>query len=401
MTPASSPPSRITSIDALRGFAVMGILLVHNLEHFIYPVYPDAALQPGWLNALNDSVYILIFGLFAGKSYSIFALLFGFTFYVQFANEQAKGRDFGGRFLWRLLLLAGFGCLNASVFPGGDVLLLYAAVGTLLALVRHWGDRPVFILALICLLQPVEWYHFLRLLADPAYKIPARLCDPYYIEIIDAAKQGDFWNFIRKNLGAGQLASFFWALDFGRFFQTAGLMLTGLLIGRRGLFRSEAVQQGFWTRVLIVSAVAFGPLYQLKVKALDQQTQHEVMYSLGTMLDMWQKLAFTGVLAASFLLLYEQARFRQRVAPLERYGRMSLTNYLTQSFAGMLIYFPFFLNLAPSAGYALSLLIGILMFAAQLYVCQWWLGRYRQGPLEGLWHRLTWLSWGKARPAAG
>ena len=97
-----SKPPRVEVVDALRGFAVLAILLVHNVEHFIYPVYPDPATLPGWLNVLNEGVFTVVFALFAGKSYSIFALLFGFTFYIQYSNQQAKGKDFGYRFLWQI-----------------------------------------------------------------------------------------------------------------------------------------------------------------------------------------------------------------------------------------------------------------------------------------------------------
>ena len=65
---------RIEVVDALRGFAVMAILLVHNLEHFIFPVYPESS--PEWLSVLDAGVFNAIFSLFAGKSYAIFALLF-------------------------------------------------------------------------------------------------------------------------------------------------------------------------------------------------------------------------------------------------------------------------------------------------------------------------------------
>lgn len=76
--------TRIEVVDALRGFAIMAIGLVHNLEHFIFPVYP--ADQPAWLQTLDTGVFNVIFSLFAGKAYAIFALLFGFTFFVQSAN---------------------------------------------------------------------------------------------------------------------------------------------------------------------------------------------------------------------------------------------------------------------------------------------------------------------------
>ena len=67
--------SRIEAVDALRGFAVMAILLVHNLEHFIFPVYP--ADSAGWLGTLDQGVSDVVFSLFAGKAYAIFALLCG------------------------------------------------------------------------------------------------------------------------------------------------------------------------------------------------------------------------------------------------------------------------------------------------------------------------------------
>ena len=158
---------RIEVVDALRGFAVMAILLVHNLEHFIFPVYPTG--DPGWLNILNDGVFNITFSLFAGKAYAIFALLFGFTFYIQSANQQRKGKDFGYRFLWRLVLLAVFATVNAAFFPAGDVLLLFVVVGVVLFVVRKWSDCAILVTAIVFLLQPVEWYHYVANLFNPAH----------------------------------------------------------------------------------------------------------------------------------------------------------------------------------------------------------------------------------------
>ncbi len=84
---------RIEVVDALRGFAVLAILLVHNVEHFIYSVYP--ADSPAWLAALDNGVLNATFALFAGKAYAVFAMLFGFTFYIQCENQRRRGKDFG------------------------------------------------------------------------------------------------------------------------------------------------------------------------------------------------------------------------------------------------------------------------------------------------------------------
>lgn len=383
---------RIEVVDALRGFAVLAIILVHNLEHFIFPVYPDAATQPGWLNILNEGVFSVTFSLFAGKAYAIFALLFGFTFYIQYTNQQRKGKDFGYRFLWRLLLLTLFATLNAAFFPAGDVLLLFCVVGLFLFLVRKWSDKAVLIAAIFLLLQPVEWFHYIAGLFNPEYTLPNLGVGAMYDEVAAYTKEGNFWEFIVGNVTLGQKASLFWAIGAGRFLQTAGLFMLGLLIGRKQLFVTSESNMRFWVKALIVSAVAFGPLYQLKVLLYDNADAAMIKQTVGVVMDMWQKFAFTIVLVASFVLLYQKESFKRLTAGLRFYGKMSLTNYISQSILGAIIYFPFGLYLAPYCGYAVSLLIGFVLFLLQVSFCKWWLKSHKQGPLESVWHRLTWIN---------
>lgn len=382
---------RIEVVDALRGFVVMAILLVHSLEHFIFPVFPDPAEQPGWLNILNEGVFSVVFSLFAGKSYAIFALLFGFTFYIQYTNQLLKGKDFGYRFLWRLLLLAGFATLNAAFFPAGDVLLLFCVVGLFLFVIRKWSDKAILVFAVFLLLQPVEWYHYLVSLFDPSHAQPDLGVGAMYGEVAEYTKEGNFWKFIAGNVTLGQKASLLWAVGAGRFLQTAGLFMLGYLIGRRQLFVSSESNMRFWVKALIISAVLYAPLYQLKVQLMDGEQVAMIKSTVGVVLDMWQKFAFTVVLVASFVLLYQKETFRKLTSNLRYYGKMSLTNYITQSIAGALIYFPFGLSLAPYCGYTVSLLIGFILFLLQVQFCKWWLKSHKQGPLESLWHKLTWI----------
>ena len=382
---------RVEVVDALRGFAVMAILLVHNLEHFIFPVYP--ADTPGWLNALDQGVFSVVFTLFAGKAYAIFALLFGFTFYIQSDNRRRQGRDFGCRFLWRLVLLAGFATLNAAFFPAGDVLLLFVVVGLVLFVARNWSDGAVLAAAVVFLLQPVEWYHCIAGLVSPAHRLPDLGVGEMYAQVAEYTRGGNFGEFILGNITLGQKASLLWAVNAGRFFQTAGLFLLGLWIGRKRLFISSEKNYRCWVRTLVISAVAFAPLYALKELVLENDGV--VRQSVGTVFDMWQKLAFTGVLVASFVLSYRNRRFGKAVGNLRFYGKMSLTNYISQSVIGAFVYFPFGLYLAPRCGYTASLLIGILVFLLQVRCCKWWLARHKQGPLEYVWHKWTWMGTGK------
>ena len=378
---------RIEVVDALRGFAVMAIVLVHNLEHFIFPVYP--ANSPGWLNILDQGVFDVVFTLFAGKAYAIFALLFGFTFYIQSSNRRKQGRDFGWRFLWRLVLLIGFAALNAAFFPAGDVLLLFVVVGPVLFFSRNWSDRAILVAAVVFLLQPVEWYHYIANLLDPAHRLPDLKVGEMYAEVAEYTKAGNFGDFILGNITLGQKASLLWAVNAGRFVQTAGLFLLGFYIGRKQLFAATEKNLRFWVKTLIISAVAFAPLYTLKELVMDNDAI--VQQTVGAAFDMWQKLAFTLVLIASFILLYQRRKFSAAVVGLRFYGRMSLTNYISQSIIGAIVYFPFGLYLAPRCGYTISLLIGFFVFLLQVRFCKWWLARHRQGPLEYIWHKWTWI----------
>ena len=382
---------RIEVVDALRGFAVMAIILVHNLEHFIFPVYPTDS--PEWLNILDHGVFNSVFSLFAGKAYAIFALLFGFTFYIQNNNQKKQGKDFGYRFLWRLVLLVGFATLNAAFFPAGDVLLLFAVVGLVLFFTRNWSDKAILITSIIFLLQPVEWYHYIASLINPAHQLPDLKVGEMYSEVTEYTKSGNFGEFILGNITLGQKDSLFWAINAGRFFQTAGLFLLGFYIGRKQLFVSSEKNLHLWIKTLIVSAISFAPLYTLK--ELVMKNDAIIQQSAGTAFDMWQKLAFTLVLVASFVILYPNNTFNKMVSNLRFYGKMSLTNYITQSIIGAFIYFPFGLYLAPYCGYTISLLIGIFTFLLQVRFCKWWLNKHKQGPLEYIWHKWTWIGTNK------
>ena len=379
--------SRIEVVDALRGFAVMAIILVHNLEHFIFPVYPTDS--PNWLNILDQGIFNGIFSLFAGKAYAIFALLFGFTFYIQTNNQRKRGKDFGYRFLWRLILLVGFATLNAAFFPAGDVLLLFVVTGPILFFTRNWSNKAIIITSVIFLLQPIEWYHYIANLINPTHRLPNLKVGEMYAEVAEYIKGGNFWDFILGNITLGQKASLLWAINAGRFFQTAGLFLLGFYIGKKQLFVSSEKNLHFWVKILIVSAIAFAPLYTLKDLIMDNTPI--IRQTAGTAFDMWQKLAFTLVLVASFILLYQNKKFHNRVNNLCFYGRMSLTNYIAQSIIGAIIYFPFGLYFAPYCGYTVSLLIGFFTFLLQVKFCKWWLSKHKQGPLELIWHKWTWL----------
>lgn len=88
-----------------------------------------------------------------------------------------------------------FATLNAAFYPAGDVLLLYAIVGVVLFIVRKWSDKAVLITAIIFLLQPVEWYHYIASLFNPDYQLPNLGVGEMYSEMAEHTKRGGFMEF--------------------------------------------------------------------------------------------------------------------------------------------------------------------------------------------------------------
>ena len=250
---------RVDSVDALRGFAVVAIMLLHFVEHFIYGVYPEATSKTAEL--LNQSVWNALFFIFAGKSYTVFALLFGFTFIVQQRNQEAKGGDFGGRFVWRLVILMFFATLNAAFFPGGDVLLLFAIMGFVMIPLRKLSQRNLLLIASLFLIQPIELLECFGI-----DFIPTLLNDTYYPTLKTVIDSGNFWDMIVANAGIGQLASLFWAVDTGRLLQAPGLFILGMILARGDYFSCGA---GFWVKTFVGSFIASFLFYVAKTSAVD------------------------------------------------------------------------------------------------------------------------------------
>lgn len=380
--------ARIEVVDALRGFAVMAIMFLHNIEHFNFYEFPEVTSD--FMRSLNQGVWDTLFFLFSGKAYAIFSLLFGFSFFIQYNNQAKKGKDFRLRFLWRLVLLFLIGCFNGAFFPG-DILVLYAIVGVVLIPVCRWSDKAVLITAIILMLQPVEWVKFFSAMNNPDYVAAPGLWVEHHRKMYPFLSQPDFWAMIKSNLWDGQLFSLLWGWGHGRFFQTASLFMVGMLLGRRRLFVDLTEHRLFWLRTLLIGAVCFIPLYYLTLALPDLLTSKGMLTPMNTIVSSFRNFAFMCVLVAVFVLLWQQVSCHKVLGGLVPYGKMSLTNYLTQSIIGSFIYFGYGLGLYKHLGVAASFGVGILLFVLQLAFCHWWLKNHKQGPFEGAWRKATWI----------
>ena len=133
--PAAAGPARLQQVDALRGFALFGILVV-NIGVFASPYYGSGVVDPAFGRPL-DLAASWVFGLlFETKFYLLFSFLFGYSFTLQMAAAERGQAAFLPRFLRRLAGLAALGAAHAVLFYHGDILLTYAILGLLLLCCR-------------------------------------------------------------------------------------------------------------------------------------------------------------------------------------------------------------------------------------------------------------------------
>jgi uncharacterized protein len=383
----SAPVNRLHVVDALRGFAIVSIMLLHNIEHFDFYFTPEGL--PAWMQTLDKGIWDTLFFLFGGKSYAIFALLFGLTFFIQSDNQTKKGKDFRGRFAWRLLLLLGFGILN-SAFYQGDILTIYALVGFFLIPVAKLSNKAVFGIALFLMFQPFEWINVIAGIMHPETRMTDPVSWSYFGKMGEYVTGNSLIKTLAGNLTNGKTAVLLWTWENGRVFQTLSLFMLGMLAGRKALFKPTSENRTFWVKTLTISVIAFVPLFFIKNNLSAWIGNEAISRPLLTIETTWSNLSFMLVLVSGFVLLFRSGYFQKFLSLFAPIGRMSLSNYVIQSIIGSTIYYGFGFGLYKYTGATYSLLIGIVLAVLQGIFSKWWMSSHKQGPLETIWHKLTW-----------
>lgn len=390
-TQTITPKKRINSIDALRGFALIGIMLLHCMERFDLTLAPVVE-SPFW-QAIDTAVYDSLYFLFSGKSYAMFSLLFGLSFFMQMESQAAKGVDFRGRFLWRLALLFLFGYINGLVYMG-EFFMVYAVLGVFLIPLYKVPTRWLLVLCVLLFLQIPAVISFVSLLSDNVANEPtaaAAYMDRLFERAADVFINGSLMDVLSFNTFDGQSAKCLWVFNNFRYLQLLGLFIAGMLIGRQGIHKSEEkmvkYSHLFLPYCLAFWAVFYAVAFLLPVWGVDGfalrvgQTLFKTYGNLGQMM-----VYFCG-----FTLLYYRYKGQKvldRIAPV---GRMSVTNYMAQSIVGVSLFYGFGGNFAVEFNYLQSFLLGAAFCVIQIAYSNWWIKKFYYGPMEWLWRSLTWF----------
>ena len=364
------PNTRIDVADALRGIAVAGIILYHSVEHF------DVFAQEPIVHTLpcDKMVADVLAWLLSGKMYGIFAMLFGLSFFIMNDNQQQKGRNFSGRFAWRMCLLFIFGLINVA-FYDGDILMLYAVYGFLLIPISYLPSGAVWCIIALLAIQPVELFCLLT-----GTEIDHTRLFEIYNKTISLHETGTFWENAVNNLRYGFELNFRFNIFSGRLTQLLCLFILGMQLGRHRFFYDEGRNLSIWHAILgastltviVLSFVEFGdwaswltPVYNLFILTMITSTVVSAWYAFGPV--------------------------RNALRHLCTFGRMSLTNYLLQSIIGSFIFCGYGLACYRLVGTTYAVLIGLGMVVAQYAFCRYWFRNHPRGPLESVWRHLTWI----------
>ena len=364
--------SRIQSLDVLRGFALLGMIVVH---------FHDRSTDPG---GIDDVVRTLIWRLVESKSHGTFALLFGAGFAIQLRRAEQRGLPFAGLYLRRLGVLAVFGFAAHALF-GFNVLLGYATWGAALLLIRTWSTRALIVTAVLTAVS-LSLFHLAYTLilvftsgpdsVETVYQARFALADSVNAAVDAAEAQGSYLVLLVARL---RHMAWFYAQPF---FFVPGVTLTLFIIGLLYV-RHQVFEQVGKHRRLLVGMAAFGLVSWLAADWLLPWAGIEG--SFGLFRDQW--LTFTYVSVALLLMNYRPALLL-RLRPVADAGRMALTNYVVQIAALDLLFSGYAVGLGkvrPVAGVPMAL----ALFTAQAAFSTVWLKHFRFGPAEWLWRSLT------------
>lgn len=357
-------PRRSAFADALRGFALIGICVV-NL--------PWLASSPAERSALDGAARLVVAAFFEGKFFVLFSLLFGFGFQRQMARVRA-GRATTGEYARRLAGLFVFGVLHAALLFVGDILATYALLGAALWAMRGLPDARLLAVAGSCVLLAAAAF---ALLAWGYAGSP----DPGAVAAVArrAAYLGGFADALARRLqdlpsAAREVLLFNWPLAFAAF-------CAGVVAGRRSLLDNPARLAGALPPVRLLAAGAvignLGAAAAFRLPAGWNVAAYALLAVGGPCLAALYALA----LARAWRVPRARAWMGAWLAPA---GRMSLSNYLGQSFAANIIFAGWGLGLYGSLGPASLLPLALTIAAAGLALSALWLRLFRTGPAEWL-----------------
>lgn len=383
---------RVDLIDVIRGMALFGILAA-NIRGFAGPAATYFMPHLFWPALQDRFAQAFVDAFIQGKFITIFAVLFGVGFGVQVERSLSRSGKFNRTWARRCLVLLLFGLVHGLAIWFGDILLVYALTGFLLLLFKRRQDKTLIIWAICLFLLPMLLATLVFLAsqlgaAPPGPKPPSAAA----LQKTDELFSNGSWMGIERERMHDAVAHN-WGFTPFFMWHVLALFLIGLVLWRKGFFRPSPESLPRYRKIVAI-ALPFGVVGNITIVALKWK------YGFGPMpaSPLAYGAALLGAIAVPALslayvcivvLLFHDPRWRARIDRFGAVGRTAFSNYILQSVIGTLIFYSYGLGFFGDVGPAVLLPMTVAIFAIQVVLSRWWLARYRFGPLEWVWRKLT------------
>ena len=385
---------RIASLDVLRGFAVLGILVM-NIQLFAMPQV--ASFNPtayGDLNGLNFFTWLISYMFVNQKFFSIFSLLFGAGICLFADRAEARSGRSAGLHYRRMFWLLVFGLMHAYLLWSGDILVAYALCGSVIFLLRNRSPRALVVIGLAAFSVVSVLFIAIGMttefIPDEDVVELAAVWAPDAAEI-DAellAYRGG-WFTQQAQRSTDTLGMHTIGLPIGLFWLSAGIMLMGMAFyrwhvlsaARSDLFYCWLALVGFGVGLLVVAVGAWWNF------AAGWNWKHSMF--LGWQFNYWGSLPMAFGYIGLVMLVIRRGWLSGLQTRLAAAGRMAFTNYIAQTLICTTIFYGHGFGLFGRIDRWQQAIVVIAVWGLQLWWSPLLMRRFRYGPLEWSWRALT------------
>lgn len=388
-------------MDALRGFAILGIFIANLIG---LSIYNSNDTSKGFhFGELDKQMMFLQHVFIEGKFYSIFSLLFGWGLALQIKRTAAStDTTISPIILRRLLFMFLIGLIHLAVIWNGDIIAFYALTGFVLILFIRMDSRKLFIIGVISLFIPIltYWlqmhYPFFNKPADFFHNVCINLDD----KLLGISNQEDYTNLLKRgSLGELLIYNFDGAFyRFGdlifqsRFFKVFGMFLIGYSLASSDSFKTLMTSPRSLTIIFLVCLAVGLPANYIMAKFM----QTPANYVKFTIEGLYQTIAYAfGVapLAIAYVsllaLLFRNNIGYKSLSLLSPVGRMALSNYIFHSLLCIVVFYGIGFGLMGTLGPIAWTVFAVIVFVVQIIYSTIWLQYFQFGPLEWVWRSLT------------
>ena len=386
--------NRIHSLDLLRGFAVLGILIM-NITSFsqISMAYMNPTIGAG-LEGYNQYFHGFNYIFADTRFMSIFSMLFGAGVVLFTQRIEAKGKRVAALHYKRMFWLLLFGLIHAYFIWVGDILVTYAICGSLVFFFRKKSIRTLFIMAVILFLIPIS-LKFMTYYGMPADALESTFAffHPSAEQIASQtqAMRGSYLEQMPLRVeDAIQIQTLVFMIEM--FWRASAMMLLGMILYRKGILSAEKstayYKKLMWVGFvpgLILSGIGLSQVYASEWNAA-------YVMNIGAnykfVSGLFMALGYIGLV----IWCYKKGIFKKFQNRLRATGRMAFTNYIGMSVICTLLFNGHGLGLFGTLDRLQQFLIVIAVWVIILIISPLILKKYQFGPLEWLWRKLTYFS---------